>query len=176
MVLQWLRHPFRQYNSTYTQTTYNDETPTDNKMNNIHDPHSGRPHPRRWPHDNLLVGQSDPTRNKQESPKSYMTTICMGKTGSKESPTQHNGESCQSACCAETKTANNTHSVYARDRKWMIPPLKTGARRSSLTSRNISANSHQDYDAPWLRHTENLSRTTGINHSDYGKDSSTPLR
>ena len=175
-VLQWLRHPLRRYNSTYIQITFNNETLTDNKMNNIHDLHSGRPHPRRWLHDNLLAGQSDPTRNKQESPRSYMTTICMGKIESKEFPTQHNEKSYQSACYVAKKTANNTHSFYARDQQGMTPHLKTGARRPYLTSRNTSANSHQGCDAPWLRHTENVSRTTGINHSDYGKDSSPPLR
>ena len=176
MVLQWLRHPLLQYNSIYTQIIYKDETPTDNKMSNIHDPHSGRLHPRRWLRDNLLVGQNDLMRNKQELPRSYMTTICMGKTESKGSPTQHNGKSYQSACCVAKKTANNTHSFYARDRQRVTPHLKTGACRPYLTSRNTSANSPQDCDAPWLRHTENLSRTTGINHSDYGKDSLPPLR
>ena len=100
----------------------------------------------------------------------------MGKTESKESSTKHNGKSYQSACCVAKRTANNTHSFYARDRHWKTPPLKTGARRPYLTSRNTSANSHQDCDAPWLRHTENLSRTIDINHNDYGKDSFPPLR
>ena len=100
----------------------------------------------------------------------------MGKIESKGFPTQHNEKKFRYARFVAKKTANNTPSFYARDRNWRIPHSKTGARRPYLTSQNTSANSHQDCDAPWLRHIEILSRMTGINHSDYGKDSFHPLR